>query len=217
MADPNSEAHMSLLEAVRSVLAKDPGTGFSLIDAEGTVTYANERAAYLFLRSTPDEVIGRSLLNLYGKQWAEERMRVLEHMRETGKPVLLRHIRNGVQIQSTIRLLTSHDEQHTTYLVLTVEGEHDPADPGHFEILESEFVHLGPLGSLTKREMEVLALVGHGLTTIEIGRALHRSPRTIERHCDSIRRKLDGANRVQMAAFATRAGLRLEDSERRRV
>jgi DNA-binding NarL/FixJ family response regulator len=83
--------------------------------------------------------------------------------------------------------------------------------------VESKLVHLGPLDPLTRREIEVLALIGHGMTTPQIAKVLHRSPRTVERHCDSIRAKLDGASRVQLAEFARRAGLRLEDSTLRRI
>ncbi|MEO1535833.1 MAG: LuxR C-terminal-related transcriptional regulator [Planctomycetota bacterium] len=207
----------SIDEFLYTLFAEDPGTGFALVDSRGVITFANARAAHMFLRCPPEEVIGRSTIELFGEQWGQERMRILELILETGTPVISRHIRHGVQIQSTVRLLTDQDDENPTFLVLSVEGEHDPADPEQFEIVESKIVHLGPLGSLTKREIEVLALIGHGMTTNQIGNALHRSPRTIERHCDSIRVKLDGATRVQMAEFARRAGLRTDHSEHDRV
>ena len=217
MPDQGPDPRRDLQNTVHALFAEDPGTGFSLVNGEGIVTFTNARSAYLFLRGTPEQAIGRSLSEIFESPWAEERMRILARIKETGTPVILRHIRHGTQIQSTIRLLTEPDEDDATFLVLTVEGEHEPADPEQFEIIESKLVHLGPLGLLTRREIEVLALVGHGLSTAEMARALHRSPRTIERHCDSIRGKLQGATRVQMADFARRAGLRIEDSERERI
>lgn len=206
-----------VLRAVQGVFHEDPGTGFSLVDGDGIVTFTNARAAHLFIRGTPDQAIGRSLNELFGDDWADERLRIFQQIREAGQPVISRHIRHGVQIQSTIRLITEPDDEDETFLILTVEGEHEPAQPERFQIVESKLVHLGPLGALTARELEVLTLIGHGLSTPDIARALHRSPRTIEGHCDAIRSKLDGASRVQLAEFARRAGLQLEDSHRRRI
>ncbi len=217
MTPDRPDSHGDMLGKLHQLFDEDPGTGFTLVNQKGVVTFTNARAAHLFIRGRPEDAIGRSLAEIFGEDWAAERMNVFRRIHKTGQPVISRHIRHGVQIQSTIRLITEPDENELTYLVLTVEGEHDPSDPAQFEIIESKYVHLGPLGSLTKRELEVLSLIGHGLSTPDMARVLYRSPRTIERHCDSIRTKLNGASRVQMAEFAHRAGLRLEDGQLKRL
>lgn len=199
-----------------ALFATEPGIGFSLVDGSGVVVFTNHRAAELFLKSTPAEAMGRPLAELFGDPWTSERLAMFDQIARTGVPVISRHVRHGVRIQSTIRLISEPDDERL-FLVVTVEGTHDPAAPGGYEIVESKLIHLGPLDPLTRREIEVLALIGHGMTTPQIAKVLHRSPRTIERHCDSIRVKLDGASRVQMAEFARRAGLRLDDSTRRRI
>lgn len=59
---------------------------------------------------------------------------------------------------------------------------------------------------LTKREEEVLALVGHGLTNAEIGTRLYISSKTVEHHVSRLLAKLGFRSRTEVAAFAARAG-----------
>ncbi|MBK7403647.1 MAG: helix-turn-helix transcriptional regulator [Phycisphaerales bacterium] len=65
----------------------------------------------------------------------------------------------------------------------------------------------GIIATLSPRELEVMILIGEGLSYAEIGKRLHRSVRTIERHRDRLGQKLGATNRVQIARFAIRAGL----------
>lgn len=60
-----------------------------------------------------------------------------------------------------------------------------------------------PLGALSDRELEVLRLIGQGLKTGDIARALHRSVHTIEAHRANIKRKLGlkTAGELSQAAF----------------
>lgn len=63
------------------------------------------------------------------------------------------------------------------------------------------------IGGLTEREVEVLTLVGHGLTLTEIAKRLHRSRKTIETHRMTVGRKLGARNRVELARCAIQMGL----------
>lgn len=206
-----------ILLPLRRIFASEPGVGVSLVTADGLIRFANERAVAMFGANASGEVVGRSLADLSGREWADERMRVFERIQASGRPMILRHIRKGVQLQSTITLLEQTMDGQRVFLVVTTVGEHDPLPGQEIEIIESDYVHLGDLGALTPRELEVLALVGHGLTAKEIGETLYRSPRTIEQHVYSMREKLEVASRVQLAEFARRAGLRLADATKKRV
>lgn len=55
------------------------------------------------------------------------------------------------------------------------------------------------LGTLTRREGEVLRLLAEGMTDHEIAEALSLSPRTVEAHVSSILHKLSARNRAEAA------------------
>jgi DNA-binding NarL/FixJ family response regulator len=59
-------------------------------------------------------------------------------------------------------------------------------------------------GRLSKREVEVLRLVGEGLTNVEIAQRLFISPKTAEHHVGRIYSKLQLRTRTELAAYAVR-------------
>jgi len=59
-------------------------------------------------------------------------------------------------------------------------------------------------GLLTRREVEVLRLLGEGLTNAEIARRLFISPKTAEHHVSRVFAKLGLARRSEAAAYAVR-------------
>lgn len=66
---------------------------------------------------------------------------------------------------------------------------------------------LGTLDTLTRRELEVLYSVAEGATAQQISQQLHVALKTIERHCESIFRKLGLPNRASVVRFAVERGI----------
>lgn len=64
-----------------------------------------------------------------------------------------------------------------------------------------------PMGSLSVREHEVLALVAEGRTSKGVAEALGISARTVQKHLESIYRKLGVASRAELVQLAFRSGL----------
>lgn len=65
----------------------------------------------------------------------------------------------------------------------------------------------GELDVLTPREVEVLALIGQGMTNRAISESLFISEKTVKNHVSSIFRKLDLGSRSEAAAYAVQNGL----------
>jgi DNA-binding CsgD family transcriptional regulator len=65
-------------------------------------------------------------------------------------------------------------------------------------------------GLLTRRELEVLALIVQGRSNEQIGAALFMSPKTASVHVSRIITKLGAANRTEACAIARRTGLLVE-------
>jgi DNA-binding CsgD family transcriptional regulator/tetratricopeptide (TPR) repeat protein len=57
---------------------------------------------------------------------------------------------------------------------------------------------------VTRRESDILRLLSQGLANKEIGARLHLSPRTVEKHVESLLRKTGSRSRTQLAAYAAR-------------
>jgi len=63
------------------------------------------------------------------------------------------------------------------------------------------------IAAMTDREREVLALLGEGLSNLEISQRLFLSVGTVKEYVSAILTKLGAANRVRAAVLAHRAGL----------
>lgn len=63
------------------------------------------------------------------------------------------------------------------------------------------------LSLLTPRELQILRLIGKGMTRAAIAGEIHRSPKTVDTHRMSIMDKLDIHDRAELVRFAIREGI----------
>ena len=63
------------------------------------------------------------------------------------------------------------------------------------------------LSLLTPREIQILRMIGKGMSRLEIAKVISRSPKTVDNHRAAIMEKLGIRERVDLARFAIREGL----------
>src|SRR3546814_4562202 len=67
---------------------------------------------------------------------------------------------------------------------------------------------------LTCREYQILELVAQGFSAKEVAQRIDIAPRTVERHIDNVRLKLQARNRTHMVAKAIAANLLTPEGEK---
>jgi DNA-binding CsgD family transcriptional regulator len=195
-----------------------PGLAVALMAPDGTTLFCNETAATMFGGGTAAEHIGRKLTELYPREWAEEKIALLRRVAETDERLLIRYIWEGKRVEAQYQRIPDHEAGGPRILVTIREGvTEDRFIPEGFEIVKIDTSNFGPLSVLTPRELEVLALIGQGKSAKEIADTLGCSPRTVERHRDSIGKKLNKNDRVSLALVAQAAGLELRDAHLKQV
>ncbi|MEM1330612.1 MAG: LuxR C-terminal-related transcriptional regulator [Planctomycetota bacterium] len=186
----------------------------AVIDEDGLVRFCNAAGARVLCPDEPDRVKGQLLSDFRAKHHANERVRLIRAALETGRAVIFESINAGVAYRTVIHPLDRAQDGkrcalflgRPTYLPRDRAGL-DGLPDAEGEVHRARSNDLGPLASITKRETEVLALIGRGMSTAEIADSLGRSVKTIEGHRVSLGSKLGVNNRVELARIAIRAGL----------
>ena len=190
-------------------LSSDSGAGIVVVDSEGTIAYRNDVAAMRWGQGgSAGNDAGRSAKDLYPEEFLNERMGIVRRVLQTGRPVVMDGLVKGQMLRTVYRALPRGTEAPRCLCVCRplVPDMSSPVDPT-MEYVRARVDDAGPLEQLTARELEILRLIGQGLSTAEIARLLHRSVKTVEWHRVSLGNKLGAGNRVELARIAIRAGL----------
>ncbi len=209
-------------EWVWRVLTIEPGTGIALIRADGFVIYANRTMCEIWTPTGEEtlDMTGRNISEWYGPERTAEMLGVIKRVIESDVSIVRRAIFRGRQIRSTHRAMEAPPGELGRDLVVSHYFTDEISAPGEhpeYEMEDAPYADFGPLDVLTRRELEVLALLGQGLTVNEVAKLIFRSPKTVENHRLSIGRKLKLSDRVQLAKLAFRAGLRVDDAKLKRI
>lgn len=191
-------------------LAHGSGNRVGVFDAEGRVVYANAMAnAEYAPRAGKPSIVGLSLDDLTTPEVAAEWKSVIRRVLQEQRPVVIEGMVHGVRYRAHYNPVGSG--QNGFVLVVSRNLADLPAsDPGPrkgVEVVQAKANDLGVLAQLTDREMEVLELIGEGLSTAEVARRLDRSVKTVEWHRAALGSKLGITNRVELARIAIGAGL----------
>ncbi|MEZ6125732.1 MAG: LuxR C-terminal-related transcriptional regulator [Planctomycetaceae bacterium] len=193
------------------ILKSQPGMGVLIVDSEGVVLFCNPQARQIYYGGGLNPV-GRSIEEIEGREFASERMSVIRQVIDQKKPMLISHIRGGRYTEAMIWPMEPTDSARSRILAITrqpaVHEDHDH----QYEEFRSAFVDLGPLDVLTPRELEVLALIGHGVPLKSVASQLGIAQRTVERYRTDIARKLHVNSIAEIAGIVQLAGLEVGDA-----
>lgn len=199
-------------------MSQTKGVGVTITDAEGRLLFVNDTAMVLFSEKTDIDYEGKYIRDFHSPEYVSERLAMIARVLAEGKPLAMRHIYHGKPIHSTVWPIRDTRPPFNRVVVISrAESGHDHGGvPENAELVETQFIDLGPLSSLTRREVEVAVLLGHGMSVPRVARLLHRSPKTIQRHKASISGKLNVHGQAELVAIITEMGLDLDDAKLKR-
>lgn len=202
----------STLHPSKLLAAHDARVGGKLVvDVDGFIHEANDRAATLMVQSEhPGEMIGRSILDLFGKVFAEDRLRLIRMCVELGEALYFCAMVRGAWSHILYEPLDDVGNgkpgiSSTSHRVMA--GLSTLPQMVRVRLVQTTVHDLGPLAGLTRRELQVLKMIGDGHSAASIAEKLFRSKRTIQWHRASLGKKLGVTNRVKLAQIAYAAGL----------
>jgi DNA-binding CsgD family transcriptional regulator len=196
------------IETVWSVLTGSPDNCVMLSRSDGYIYYANQSAR----RIVPNTHSGAGyhMSKALPAPIVEERMRCIKRVLLTGRSVMLFGMIGGSGRVATFSKIEIQGESEPSVLITCspVRGS-DPEEiaTDQLDYLITDAPDMGLLAALSDRELEVLRFIGQGLTTEEISKRIHRSPKTVEWHRASLGDKLAVSNRIELARIAIAAGL----------
>lgn len=210
--DAAPSLHPDLLLHAWRVLADDPLTSMHVVDADGHLLARNAAAARppLNLLRDPSE---RTLTG--------ELLRHVHEALRDGARRYVRIIQHGRQVLATIAPMPvatpnprESPAQQCALITIRAQGGElrDAFKSAGTAYHELASVDLGSLGVLSRRELQVLALIGLGRSMPETAAELGLSVHTAQDHRKAIGKKLGIDDRVRLAQVAFNAGLRVHDA-----
>lgn len=203
-AGSNTESDSGLTGPMWDALLWDTASAVVITDVDGKILQANKPACFLLGAGACG--VGRSLREFWSADVVAERLTHAKAAVASGRPVVVEGLIGGVWHRTTTRPVRLSAGGMGVLMVMSSGTQLPPPEEG-VAVLRARVDDPGPLGLLTDREIEILRLIGDGLSTAEIARELHRSVKTIEWHRVSLGSKLKATNRVGLARIAIQAGL----------
>lgn len=205
--------------SVWKALSQTPGVGVSITDSEGMLLFVNETAAVLFSEDSMVDYQGKHIGDFHPAEFTAERLQMIQRVLSEGKPLSICHIYHGRPIESTVWPIRDHVPPNNRVIVIShlkASGQ-EPDVSRAPETISTKYIDLGPLNVLTRRELEVLVLLGHGMSVPRVAELLKRSPKTIQRHKAAISQKLKVKGQAEMVAIVTSVGLDVSDAHLKRL
>lgn len=186
------------------------------VDSLTPVYVIDDRFRFRFLNTFAQDRLRRlgldpatvTMLEVNPPHVTAERRILIAHSFETGTPVTVDGMVDGVMLRCTHRPFTTDTGERRILITSAPLRRSEPPPPAPGTVHVAAHAHdLGDLTRLTEREIEVLCLIGKGMSNEQVAAALHRSVKTVQGHRLSLGVKLATGNRVEVATVAINAGL----------
>jgi DNA-binding CsgD family transcriptional regulator len=188
------------------LLAQATGCCVVVRDVEGRFYFANTPALRL-MGCTAVQLRSKRADELLPNRVADEIQAHVKRVCELNRPLEAVEMIRGKKFRAVYRPLPQIDGYPPLVVIVSRGGSERASDDGQLETVHSTHQDRGKLGHLSDREIEVLRLIGDGLTTRQIATRLSRTTKTVEAHRAALGRKLGVGNRVQLARIAIEAGI----------
>lgn len=185
-----------------------PGVAAAARDANFKLLWCNDQMCAVHGK-TRQAMLGTGLDSLFPKELAEERMGLMRPVLENGKSVSYFQFTHGYRWLTRVWSLDQAAFGVPGVFIVLQQASQRAADVGEPSrpLPLARLGDLGELAILTARELEVYYHLAVGLTVNDIGEMLHRSPKTIERHLESLHRKMQFNNRAALVRSAVERGV----------
>lgn len=198
----------SASDAHWNALIHDSGAAVAVFDADGWCHFGNPVFMRLTGVKTMDELRRLSIEDRLQHDMAEERLAILRDVIRNGHAQMFKDMRSGRAMVVTARQFPNQPGFClAVYRPVDIPNWASDSEPTDVDTAQIRHVDQGPIGVLSEREKEILALIGTGLTSAQIAKKLCRTIKTIEWHRSAIARKLNTKDRVALAQLAIQAGL----------
>ena len=211
-----------------AALSRTPGVGVAITDVEGRLLFVNDTTMVLFSESPGIDYIGKRISDFHPPAFVRERLAMIAQVIEEDRPLSIHHVYHGRRIESTVWPIRDRRPPRDRVIVISHSPTTVPSSFGGTtafsnskrsitpqtaapEVVSTKYIDLGPFDILTRRELEVFIMLGHGLSVPSTAKILHRSPKTIQRHKASISQKLHLSGQVEFVSLVTSAGLEISD------
>jgi DNA-binding CsgD family transcriptional regulator len=199
------------LHSMWACLVEDASGAVEMITSGGQVVFANDYAIWFHSPSTQRQpLVGRMLKEFLPEAIAQERLKIVQEACLSGKPIAVEGMLRGRLVRTVYRPLPQRHGTGQCVLAVTricTEQASTRIVASRMTVRKAEFHDYGDLSRLTARELEILKLIGIGLSTSEIAAKLGRSVKTIEWHRVALGEKMGITNRVELARIAIAAGI----------
>lgn len=197
------EIHSSTDMGLIAEALKDSQLSFVVVDiraADNPIIYANK--AFEFLTGFgQQEILGRNCRFLQGDDTDQDGRHIVHRALEKREPchaVLRNYRKNGTRFLNHLRLSPIRNRHGTVTHYFGCQMELDIHD-----LIRMRDGALQNAHELTPREHEMLSQIVKGQSTKGAARSLGISPRTAEKHRQSLMRKLGVANAVELVRLTT--------------